>query len=255
MKKYFAVFVLFALFPVCGCGKLEGTLITQTFDVYDSYTSLDVSSAFDVRIDDSVDRITVVACDELMPYIEVHVENNTLKIKTRRNKFRTGNGRKVLLPRNANLGKVVLSGASKFWGDIQSDRADVILSGASKFLGDVSAESINLNLSGSSNFEGRVDTDDLDIVLSGASRADVVGHTISMSFNLSGASCVKSPMADRRYTLSCDNCYGELSGASNIYLHCNEEMKIKTSGASKVHYTGNARLNISGDASVGKDDF
>ena len=255
MKNYFVVFGLLALLTTCGCGKLEGTLITQTFDVDASYTALSVGDAFDVRFDDSVDRVTVIVGDELMPYVEVKVVNETLKIRVKRNRLRSGNGRKVLLPHNANLSEIELSGASKFWGDVKAESVSLNLSGASKFLGNISAESVKFDLSGASTYEGRIETTDFDINLNGASRADVAGHTTSLSFDLSGASCIKSSIYEKQYTMLCDSCEGELSGASSIYIHCNDMLRVKTSGASKVYYTGNARVNSSGESLVSKDDF
>ena len=38
----------------------------------------------------------------------------------------------------------------------------------------------------------------------------------------------------------CDFCKGEMSGGSDAYIHCNSIIKVNLSGASDLHFTGNA---------------
>lgn len=136
--------------------------------------------------------------------------------------------------------EVGLSGASDFYCDIDADEVNISLSGASDFFGEVLAEEIEMDLSGSSKIKGYVDADELDLDLSGASEATIEGQVGTLKMDLTGASDINKTINGNRYGFACDQCEGSISGASNVYINCDGTIKVNLSGASDLHYTGNA---------------
>jgi hypothetical protein len=97
-----------------------------------------------------------------------------------------------------------------------------------------------MDLTGSSNIKGYVEALDLDLEMSGASDATLEGQVDMLMINLSGASNIKKTIDGNRYGFSCDQCEGTMTGASNVYIHCDGTIKVNLSGASDLYFTGNA---------------
>lgn len=268
MKKCFVVLSVIALFVFSGCCKDAGNPITKYFNLAGSYTELEVEDAFDVTVSDTATLITITAGDKVMPNVVVETVENTLKIYLDGCHTSRGVDMTVIMPYNASLTSVDLSGASEFhsvyglegekvevelsgasdfYCSIDADDVDINLSGASDFVGDILAGELDMNLSGSSNIKGNVAANDLDLVLAGASDAELEGQVGTLKMNLTGASNIVKKVVGNRYALVCDQCEGSMSGACNVYIHCDGIIKVALSGASDLHFTGNA---FTGDCST-----
>lgn len=260
MKKCFLVLSAFILIAFGSCQKFAGDPITQTFSIDGSYTELEVQDAFDVTVSDAVNQITVTVGENIMPKVRVEKVDNTLKIYCKRLNIPAGE-MKVTIPYNVDLTsvdlsgasefhseyglegdrvEVELSGASSFYCNIDADEIDIDMSGASDFYGDISADVTDMDLSGSSNIEGVLITNELDLTLSGASDAKLMGQASKLIVDLTGASNIIKQVVEGRYGLVCDDCEGEISGASNAYIHCDGNIRVNLSGASDLHFTGTA---------------
>lgn len=253
MKKCFAVLSVLVLFAFCGCNKitLSGNNITKEFSIEGSYTELSVENAFDVTVSDAVSQITITTDENVMPKVVVEKDGDKLKIHLKPLSINLGTDLelKVVLPYNADLTEVALSGASEFRSEygLEGEKVEVDLSGASDFYCDINADEIDMNLSGASKIEGGVSATELDLDLAGASDATLTGQVATLKVDLSGASNIKKTVVDNRYGLVCDRCEGSLSGASNAYIHCDGTIKVGLSGASDLHFTGTA---FTGDSST-----
>ena len=259
MKKHLIILSTLVLFAFCSCQKFAGDPISKDFTV-GSYTELEVEDAFDVTVSDAVDVVTVTVGEKIMPKVVVEVVENTLKIHLSGiNHNNYGTDMKVVIPYNADLTSVELSGASEFrsefglegqkvevelsgasdfYCDIDADEVEIDLSGASNFYGDILADEIEMEVSGSSNIKGYVEVLDLDLGMSGASDATLEGYVGTLKMELTGASNIKKTINGNRYGLVCDRCEGSLSGASDAYIHCDGNIKVNLSGASELHFTG-----------------
>ena len=274
MKKYLFVLSALVLFVFCGCQKVAGDLITKDFNVPGAYTELEVHNAFDVTVSDAVDVITITAGENVMPNVVVEVVENTLKIRLKPMASVYGGELKATIPYNANLTSVDLSGASEFrseyglegqkvdvelsgasnfYCDIDADEVDISISGASNFFGDIWADQIDMDLSGGSNINGNVAADDIDLELSGASNAKLLGQVGMLKVDLTGASNIVKQIVENRYGLVCDQCEGSITGASNAYIHCDGNIRVSLSGASDLHYTGDA--NTTGSTNSGASNI
>ena len=222
MKKHLIILSTLVLFAFCSCGKFAGNPITKDFSVSGTYTELEVENAFEVTVSNVATQVTVTAGENIMPKVVVEIVDNTMKIYLKGiNHTNYGTDMKVVIPFNADLVSVDLSGASDFFGDILADE-------------------IEMDLSGASNIKGNVYADELDIELSGASDATLEGEVGTLEIDLTGASNIKKTINGNRYGFVCDRCEGSMSGASNGFIHCDGTIKVSLSGASDLHYTGNA---------------
>ena len=278
MKKYLFVLSALVLFVFSSCQKFAGDPISKDFTVEGSYTALEVQDAFEVTVSDAATQVTVTAGEKVMPKVIVEIVGNTLKIRIKPMATLYGGELKAVIPYNADLTsvdlsgasefhseyglegqkvevelsgasefysdvdadeiKIDLSGASNFHGDAVADKVEAHLSGSSDFFGDVLADEIDMELLGSSTIEGNVSADELDLDMSGASDATLVGHVTQLKINLTGSSKITKKVVGNRYALACDNCEGTMSGASVAYIHCDGRICVDLSGASDLHYTG-----------------
>ena len=277
MRKYLFILSTFVLFACGSCQKYAGDPVTQDFNIEDSYTELQVESGFVVTVSDMVTAVTITAGENIMPKVLVEKVGNKLRIHLKPMTNTFGSDMKVILPYNADLTDVDLSGASEFHSEyglvgekvdvelsgastfdsnISADKLEIDLSGASDLFGGIVADEIDMDLSGASKIEGQVTATDLDLELSGGSDAILEGEVNKLELNLSGASNIIKKVVGSRYALVCDQCEGEMSGASDAYIHCDGSIKVNLSGGSELHYTGNAATtgcNCSGGSVISHD--
>ena len=261
MKKHLIILSTLVLFAFSGCQKFAGDPITKDFSISGAYNALEVEDAFNVTVSEEATQVTITAGENIMPNVVVETVDSTLKIYLKGWHTNLGKDMTVILPYNFDLRSVDLSGASEFhseyglegnkvevelsgasdfYCDIDADEVDINLSGASNFIGEVLADEIEIDLTGSSNIKGYVEALDLDLELSGASDATLEGQVDMLMINLSGASNIKKTINGNRYGFACDQCEGTITGASNVYIHCDGTIKVNLSGASDLHFTGNA---------------
>lgn len=274
MKKYLIVLSTLVLFAFSSCSKitLSGNDITKEFIIDGSYTELCVENAFEVTVSDAVSQITVTTDEKVMPKVRVEKKGDKLRIYLRPLTINTGMDLKVLLPFNADLKRVdlsgasefhsdyalmskdvevELSGASEFYCDIDADEVDIDVSGASEYYGGINASEIDMELSGASNIESELNATELDLHLSGASDATLKGLIDELKIELSGASNIVKQVIGGEYSLACDHCEGTMSGASEAYIHCDGRICVDLSGASYLHYTGDGIASGCGSTSGG----
>ena len=277
MKKYWIILSALVLFAFSSCQKFAGDPVTKDFSIDGTYTELEVEDAFDVFVDTLATMVTVTAGEHVMPNVVVEIKQHTLKIYLSGWHTNFGKDMTVILPYNADLTnvelsgssefyseyglegrkvEVELSGASEFYCDIDADEVDIDLTGSSDFVGDVLADKIDMDLEGASSIKGDVMANELDIDLSGSSEATLEGEVGLLKIDLSGASDINKTVNGNRYGLACDRCEGSVSGSSNVYIHCDGSIRVSLSGSSDLHYTGSAatsECSISGASGIYHD--
>ena len=261
MRKQLFILSTLVLFALVSCQKFAGNPVSQDFNIPGSYTELQVENGFEVTVSDVATAITITAGENVMPNVLVEKVGNKLRIHLKAMTSSYGSEMKVILPYNADLIDVDLSGASEFHSEygldarkldvdlsgasefycnLYADEVELDLSGASEFFGDVEADEIDMDLSGASQIKGYVAATDLDLKLSGGSDASLEGEVNKLEINFSGASNIIGKVVGNRYALVCDRCEGEMSGGSDAYIHCDGSIRVSLSGGSELHYTGNA---------------
>ena len=101
-----------------------------------------------------------------------------------------------------------------------------------KIEGDYNATDLEIDLSGSSDFKGAVMAQNLKLKGSGSSDFIISGKATNIKIDVSGASDLKG------FDLITDICEASASGASDINITVNKELRVKASGASDVSYKG-----------------
>ena len=209
MKKTIILRSLCVLF--FGCTKDWGSPATKNYPINGSYTGLDVSNAFQVTVSDEVTDVVVTLGELAHDRVIVKVVNGELQIGFKPNTRYNGVA-KAVIPANANL-------------------RELDLSGASSFVGDLNGHDVDIDISGASTFRGNVDADEIDLDLSGASNAFINGRCQNkMEIDLSGASTLKAA------ALEAQSVSGHLSGASNADVTVCSALNVELSGASTLTY-------------------
>ena len=152
-------------------------------------------------------------------------------------------------PINVGDFKLILSGASNMKGNIKGGNLNFDLNGASTGRIDINATSLAMSESGASTFKGVIASTKTNFDINGASTADIDGNTTDLMVNAGGASNFKGG------DLQAESCTIEATGASSASINVSKTIDATASGASSIHYSGNATLSkvdISGSSTVKK---
>jgi hypothetical protein len=209
----------------------SGNLETEEY-AFTDFTEVEISSAFEFEIQQSNSyNISVTADDNIMDYVQVSQDGQTLKI---------GLGTitwfgpvtlraSVTMP---ELGGLEISGASRGTvSDFSStDDLDITVSGASRLSGDITAGDVEFDISGASTIQLEGSANDIDADVSGASSLNLDDFTVN-------------------------NANVDLSGASSGTIKLNGRLDADISGASRLWYIGEPTMgdiNTSGASTISK---
>jgi hypothetical protein len=198
------------------------------------FLAISVSSAIDLHISQGSQSALAISASEekYLENITTEVRNNTLYIG-----YKGGSGSwgpkymraYVSVP---DLNRISASGA-----------CNVIMEGA------FNAKDLEISISGASDFKGTVKATNLKLSASGSSDFIIEGSAINLRADVSGSSDLKG------FGLAADYCDVEASGASDINITANKELKVRASGSSDVFYRGDAvirEISSSGASDIKK---
>lgn len=198
-----------------------------------SFNSIVVSSAIDVVLTQSSSTAVAVSASDpkFVENITTEVRNNTLYIGY---KGSAGWGPKYLRAYVSSPAflKIGASGACNV-----------------RIEGNLQGTDLEISLSGSSDFKGNVSVTNLKLIASGSSDMAIGGSAINLRLDVSGSSDVKA------IDLQSDYADVSASGASDINITVNKELKVVASGASNVFYKGTAiikEISTSGASDIKK---
>lgn len=201
-----------------------------------SFHAIQVSSAIDLVLKQGgEDGVAVSASDvKYRDHIVTKVENGVLKIYYSENGIHWSSGNKKLkaFVSFKNIDALHASGACDVYVD-----------------GTINVNNLRMELSGSSDFKGGVSANELVVNQSGSSDAVISGRSATLRIEVSGASDFKG------FEFTTDVCTVGASGASDVKVTVNKELKVVASGASDVYYKGDASIRdikTSGSSSVTK---
>lgn len=207
----------------------SGNLETEAY-AFTNFTEVEIGSAFEFEIKQSSSySINITADDNVMEYVRVSQDGQTLKIGLR---IVTWFGpvtlrASVTMPQLSDL---TVSGASRgtISGFSSTEDLDITVSGASKVTGDITAGNVDFDISGASTIQLEGSANDIDANVSGASRLNLDAFTVNNAdVNFSGASSGTVNLNGRLDA--------NLSGASRLWYIGEPTMgTIDTSGASTV---------------------
>ncbi|MEJ8818912.1 head GIN domain-containing protein [Lacibacter sp. H407] len=189
------------------------------------FHGIKVSNAFDVIIKQGNEEAVVVSASEekFRSRIKVNVVNGILQISyDNENVWKWSNENKRLKAYISvkNIDKLDVSGAS----DIKID-------------GVLNGTNLKVDLSGASSLKGAIRYTSVTVDQSGASNSKLSGVVTNLDVDLSGASDFTG------FDLIAENCRAEASGASDVKITVNRDLKVDASGASDVQYKGTASIS------------
>jgi len=228
--------VLIALLAGCIAGSAisitgSGNVIIREEDIT-GFDEVDAGHSFKVDIQQGEAFHVVVRIDDnLEKHLQIVKQGSTLKIGLKPG--RSYNVRKATMEAVVTLPELV----------------GVELSGASQgtVTGFESTRVLEIELSGASSLRGSIETGDLRCKASGSSSVTLGGSGQDLTVDASGASQVD--LSD----LAVDDAEVEASGASIVTVNSGGTLDVEASGASRVYYFGNPKLekiNTSGGSSV-----
>jgi hypothetical protein len=207
----------------------SGNLETEEY-AFANFTRVEISSAFvfEIGYSDSY-SIDVTADDNLIDYVQVSQDGETLKIRLgAAPSFRLVTLRaSVTMPR---LNGLTVSGASR--GTVSdftpTEGLNITVSGASRVEGDFTAGDIGFDVSGASTVRLEGSADDMVAVVSGASTFNLGDFTVN-------------------------NADVNVSGASTGTINLDGRLDANVSGASTLLYIGDpvmGTINVSGASTL-----
>ena len=239
MLARFLIVVLVALIILGGCraglqvaGVVgSGRMTTQTYD-FSRFDSVEISDTFqvDLTAGDGY-SVEVTVDDNLVDHLQVEQHGDTVKIglKPLTSVSNSQLRARITLPTLAGLD---VSGASR--AGVKGFRSD---------------KTMRIQVSGASEIRGDMETGDLAADVSGGSTLQLSGRGGAVRATASGASTI-----DLR-EFAAGDADVEASGASRIEINTSGTLNARASGASTVHYTGDAtlgRVDESGASTVGR---
>jgi len=238
MKKIFFVAIII-LFTASGCRDIFGRRIrgnghiqTETRTT-SSFNGVDVSGAINIYVlQDSLNSVKVESDENLLQYVEVYNEGNTLKIHQREG---------VNLKPSREI-KVYVSGPD--FKRFEASGACNIYS-ENKVAG---KDGIEIDLSGASDVKMDLKSPKVDAELSGAGTINLKGETKDFTVKGSGSTDIKC------FDLMAENVEVRITGAGDADVFASVKLDVHVSGAGSVRYKGNANVsqNVSGAGSVKK---
>jgi hypothetical protein len=228
-------FVLFlAGILLAGCGSIpitgSGNVVTQE-EAITGFDKVDISYSFEANISQG-DTFSVVirADDNLVEYLQVVKEGNTLQIGLKPNhpEIRSATlEAEVTMPELAGLD---LTGASHVTvTGFKSAQALVVdASGASHLRGDIEAGDLTFNLDGGS-----------EVILTGSAENATIKASGSSEVDLSAFSVVDANV--------------EAGGASQVAVNASGRLDVDASNSAQVYYLGSptlGKMDTSGSASI-----
>ena len=224
MYKILLIVSVFLAILVSGCTALtsinsivgSGRPASRDYAIRD-FNAVDINSAFKVSIvRGDAFKVTVTVDDNMLDYVQVTKEGNTLRISRNRGNMTSFSAKigeaSIIMP---ELQSVRLNGASQgtMTGFGQVSKFDGDLNGASRLSGDVQAATITLSANGASQYSLKGKGASLTLDQNGASKADL------------------SMLAVQQASVT-------LSGASQASVNASSSLGYDLNGASTLRYAG-----------------
>jgi hypothetical protein len=238
-KPYLKILLLAAIASVAvlsscrfRCKKGSGDMITENRKVAE-FSRLDIAGGFKVKlVQDSSQKVTITADDNLMKYIETEVSGDKLTLKTTKNICSSGEITVLIGVRHLQelegSGAVDLSAAGPLnIGDIRFH-----FSGATKVDLELNAGTVNTEGTGSTEIKFKGQAGIHNVEMTGSGNLDALDFVVG------------------KYSI-------KTTGAAECKINVLNSLSVNTTGASDIEYRGNPKdvnTKKTGASSVKKID-
>jgi len=208
----------------------NGNVTTKTVNT-GSYDAIKGIGSMDVHLKrGSEGTITVKTDDNLQEYIVVEVENNTLKIRTKKNTYlKTKKGIHVYVPFE-DISGVSLTGS----GDINTEDP-------------IESDNLEIKVTGSGDVELEVAANTVDATVTGSGDIVVTGRTTNLDVKVTGSGDFDGD------GLRSENTDAAVSGSGDASVYASKFLKARVNGSGDIKYDGNPEkrdTKVSGSGSI-----
>ena len=234
LYQYALILIIVPSFLLGSCDRCEkgsGNVIRIPRSV-PSFNQVKLPGSFNLYIrQDSVQKVEIVADDNIAPFLETEVEGSTLVLKYERNKCTRRSTRSDIYISVPSLTKLTLDGSG-------------LVQGENTFKGD----GLSAVIKGSGNMTLAYEGESLTGVIEGSGNLNLSGNSNSASYSVNGSGNINASQVNAKAVIAA------VSGSGNIELTAINTLNAMISGSGNINYFGNPTVskNVSGSGSVNK---
>jgi hypothetical protein len=208
----------------------NGNVTTKTINTAD-YDAIKGIGSMDIHLErGSEGTITVKTDENLQEYIIVEVENNTLKVRTKKNTYlKTKKGIHVYVPFD-DISEVSLTGS----GDIDTKDA-------------IQSDNLVIKVTGSGDVALEVAANTVDATVTGSGDIVVSGRTTNLEVKVTGSGDFDGD------GLRSENTDATVSGSGDATVYASKYLKARVNGSGDIQYDGNPEkrdTKVSGSGNI-----
>lgn len=211
----------------------NGNLIKQDRNV-GSFGGVMASGSFDVHISSGPHQLQIEAEDNILPYIETTVENNTLKISTKEGYWLRPKRDVTIYVAAPDFQNVEVHGSGNIIGNNTIN----------------SRNSMNVSIDGSGDIRMTVHSPNVHARISGSGSIRLGGETTVFNSEIHGSGDIKA------FDMKSAESKVEIGGSGSAEVTAANKLNVEVNGSGDVRYIGNPQVssNIRGSGSVVKRD-
>ena len=211
----------------------NGNLIKQDRNV-GSFGGVMASGSFDVHISSGPNQLQIEAEDNILPYIETTVENNTLKISTKEGYWLRPKRDVTIYVSAPDFQNVEVHGSGNIIGDNTIN----------------SRNSMIVSIDGSGDIRMTVHSPNVHARISGSGSIRLGGETTVFNSEIHGSGDIKA------FEMKSAESKVEIGGSGSAEVTAANKLNVEVNGSGDVRYIGNPQVssNIRGSGSVVKRD-
>ncbi|WP_346318261.1 head GIN domain-containing protein [Chitinophaga sp. YIM B06452] len=240
MKKI-ATFLFAALIAASGALHAQekisgnGKLKKETRPVKGAFSEISSSGKYKLLLKQgNTHSIEIEADENILPYLETEIEDNELKLQSKKGYNVSPSQPITVWITLASLKEMNVSG-----------QAEITSEGAIK------GSSLEANFSGKVDAKLNLDYDKLEVSMSGSGKMKLNGRANAAEVNISGSGELDAPeMQSQKMELA-------ISGSGNASVNVSEKLEVAISGSGNVKYRGNptsVEQAVSGKGKVSKEN-
>lgn len=198
--------------------------ITTTERQVGSFNSVELSGSLNVHLkQDANNAVRVEADANLMQYIEVFSEGNTLIVRQKRGYNLRPTKEIIVYATAPGYKHLSVSGSGNMYTDNEISSNDLL----------------DLSVSGSGGAMLQLNTVDLNVKVSGSGSVTLKGKTQDMALSISGSGSVNA------FDVASENVTVGVSGSGDAKVNPNKKLEVRVSGSGNVSYKGNPSVDKS----------
>ena len=211
----------------------NGNLITQDRNP-GSFSGVHASGSFDVHIISGPNQVKIEAEDNILPYIETVVENNTLKISTKDGYWLRPKRDITIFVTAPDFQHVSVHGS----GNVISDNTIN------------SNNSLAVEIHGSGDIRMAVHSPKVNASINGSGTMRLGGETTVFDGQIHGSGDIKA------FDMKTAQSSVEIGGSGSAEVAAENKLNVEVNGSGDVRYKGNPQVssNIRGSGSVVRKD-